>query len=82
MDEKVLIEPVNRIEKILVTIWSEVLHIDKISTNESFFELGGDSIKAIKIVARLNNYNLNLEMKDVFQHPTIQQLSPYVQQQK
>ncbi|PEF73903.1 non-ribosomal peptide synthetase, partial [Bacillus pseudomycoides] len=82
IEEKVLIKPVNKIEEILLTIWSEVLCIEKVGTNDSFFELGGDSIKAIKIVARLNNYDLDLEMKDIFQHPTIQELAPYVQQKK
>lgn len=70
--------PANDIEKELAAIWRGVLGVDKIGTDESFFELGGDSIKALQVSARLHQSGKQLAVKDIFSHPTIQELAPYV----
>ncbi|WP_066495485.1 non-ribosomal peptide synthetase [Abyssisolibacter fermentans] len=71
--------PRNDIEEILLKIWQEVLSINRdIGINDNFFEIGGDSIKAIQISARLQKYNLKIEVKNIFKYPTIKQLSFYV----
>lgn len=57
---------------------AEVLGIEKIGINDSFLALGGDSIKAMKMMPILNNYDLKLEIKDLFQYPTIRELSEHV----
>ncbi len=68
--------PQNEVEKNLLSVWSEVLGIekDRIGLETNFFELGGDSIKAIQISARLMRYRLKVEIRDVFLNPTIRQL--------
>ena len=71
--------PTNEIEKALVNIWKEVLSTKKeIGINDSFFEIGGDSIKAMQIAARLQKYSLKLEIQKIFEYPTIKLLSHYV----
>ncbi len=72
------VAPRNEVEKILVKTWSEVLGITRIGIDQSFFEIGGDSIKAIQISARLNKSGYKLEIKDIFSTPQISQLSPKV----
>jgi amino acid adenylation domain-containing protein/non-ribosomal peptide synthase protein (TIGR01720 family) len=69
--------PANEIEAILLDIWEEVLPVKRIDmgTDGNFFELGGDSIKAIQVSARLKKYGLTLEFKDLFFNQTIRQLS-------
>ncbi|MFZ2958257.1 MAG: amino acid adenylation domain-containing protein [Candidatus Ozemobacteraceae bacterium] len=66
------------VEKCLVSAWQEVLGIEKIGIDDPFFALGGDSIKAIQVIGRLGKHQLKLEMKHIFQHPTIRELSKYV----
>ncbi|MDI5790307.1 phosphopantetheine-binding protein [Bacillus licheniformis] len=63
----------------MADIWQDVLGIDRIGVTDNFFALGGDSIKGIQMASRLQQHGWKLEMKDLFQHPTIGELSSYVQ---
>jgi len=60
-------------EKLLANIWSEVLRIDLVGINSNFFHLGGDSIKAIQTIAKLEGYSL--KANDIFTSPTIKKLA-------
>jgi amino acid adenylation domain-containing protein/non-ribosomal peptide synthase protein (TIGR01720 family) len=70
--------PANEIEEKLAAVWQSVLGREKIGTNENFFTIGGDSVKAIQIVSRMKKLGCRLEMKDMFQYPSIAQLAPRV----
>ncbi|EGO65810.1 non-ribosomal peptide synthetase [Acetonema longum] len=70
--------PRDETEEILARIWQEVLKVERVGLKDHFFALGGDSIKAIQVLSRLNQYGLKLEMKDLFKHPAIGELSGYV----
>lgn len=72
--------PRNDIEKILAQIWQEVLEVKNIGINDNFFALGGDSIKAIQVVARLQRFKLKLDVKSLLTNPEIKDLSKYVVQ--
>ena len=65
--------PATKIEKALQSLWSNVFNIDQnsIGTNDNFFQLGGDSIGAMKLVVGARGVDLVLTFADVFQHPTI-----------
>jgi len=69
------VEPVNATEQALVDIWKDVLGLAQVSTSDSFFALGGDSIISIQVVSRARQQGLELSPKDLFQHPTIAQLA-------
>ncbi|MGB7606261.1 MAG: condensation domain-containing protein, partial [Lutisporaceae bacterium] len=71
--------PTNEIEEILATIWQEVLGIEKVGLNDNFFSLGGDSIKAIQVTSRLYQYNMKLDIKQIFQNQTINKISKYIE---
>ncbi|MCY8603160.1 non-ribosomal peptide synthetase, partial [Bacillus sonorensis] len=64
--------PRTDIEQLLADIWQEVLGIGRIGISDNFFALGGDSIKGIQMASRLQQHGWKLEMKDLFQHPTIE----------
>ncbi|MGG0066321.1 plipastatin non-ribosomal peptide synthetase PpsC [Bacillus subtilis] len=70
--------PRNDLEDQLALIWQEVLGIQRIGIEDSFFELGGDSIKALQVSARLGRYGLSLQVSDLFRHPKIKDLSPFI----
>jgi tyrocidine synthetase-2 len=70
--------PVNHTEKILAIIWQDVLGVDKVGIRDNFFRLGGDSIKAIQVSARLKKHKLTLKLNDLFTFPTIEALGKRV----
>ncbi len=79
------LRPSNEIEERLVEIWSQVLMLNKeeISINDNFFELGGHSIKAINLSNRIEeSFMIKIELKDVFNNPTIEYLSKYILSKK
>ena len=76
-ERKQIIMPRNEIEEALAHVWEDVLGISSISVTDSFMALGGDSIKAIQVVARLNKYNLKLDIKDIFKYSTIEAIAQH-----
>lgn len=71
--------PRNDIEEKLVTIWQEVLKVERVGIKDNFFELGGDSIKAIQISARMQRYGYKLQIRNLLKCPSIGELSKYVE---
>ena len=73
--QKQIVRPRNTIEQHLSRIWATVLGIPEPGVHENFFELGGDSILAIQIVAQANQAGMNLVPRQMFQHQTIAALA-------
>lgn len=70
------VAPENETETALVSIWEEVLSRKEISTTENFFELGGDSIKAIGLLHRVQKqFSLQVKVIDFFTRPTVKLLA-------
>jgi len=65
--------PGNEVEKILLEVWQEVLGLKNIGVTDNFFEIGGDSIKAIQVSSRLLKSGLKLDIRDLFANQTIRQ---------
>lgn len=61
-------------------IWTEVLESEEeIQTNESFFEIGGNSMLATLMVENINDkYPCELELTDIYENNTIEQLTDLV----
>lgn len=68
------IAPQTEAERECVAIWEEVLGVSPIGTTDEFFALGGDSIKAIRIVSRLRELGYRLEIQEVLLRKNIQML--------
>ncbi|WP_167543313.1 non-ribosomal peptide synthetase [Streptomyces violaceusniger] len=64
-------------EASLIDIWQSVLCIE-VGTDEDFFDLGGDSLQAMRITARARSRGLNLCVSDIFKQRTIQRLADTV----
>jgi non-ribosomal peptide synthase protein (TIGR01720 family) len=69
------VQPNTETEKILVNIWEEVLGVKQVGINDSFHELGGDSIQSIQIVARARQAGLLITTQQLFDNPTIAALA-------
>lgn len=71
--------PATVTESKLVDIWQEVLGRQPIGINDNFFHLGGDSIKAIRVVSHINKLlQTFIEVKDIFQFQNIASLCRYI----
>jgi amino acid adenylation domain-containing protein len=67
-------------EAALVQVWEDVLGQDPIGVHDNFFELGGDSLLAIQVKAEAQQRGLQFELALLFEHPTIAELAPQVQE--
>lgn len=64
-------EPTNENEKLMASIWQEVLKLDKVGIYDNFYELGGDSIKAIQIANKCKKKGIVVQIKDLIKAQTI-----------
>jgi len=72
--------PENEIEEILVHIWEEVLHLEQVGIQDNFIELGGNSLAAIRVMARINEaLELELPLNRIFESPTIAELAAHIE---
>eukprot|EP01121_Diplochlamys_sp_Union-15-3_P022981 TRINITY_DN9954_c0_g1_i3.p1 TRINITY_DN9954_c0_g1~~TRINITY_DN9954_c0_g1_i3.p1 ORF type:complete len:721 (-),score=117.09 TRINITY_DN9954_c0_g1_i3:1503-3665(-) len=63
--------PITPLHNTLIEIWKEVLALDSVHVNDSFFELGGDSLTGIQIVTRANQKGIRITLKALLQYETI-----------
>ncbi|MCP4134083.1 MAG: amino acid adenylation domain-containing protein [bacterium] len=70
------ISPRNETEKQLAHIWSEVLGVEGIGIDDNFFEMGGDSILAIKVIQKINSgFNIEVPISAIMRNSTIRGLA-------
>ncbi|MBD2451016.1 AMP-binding protein [Nostoc sp. FACHB-152] len=70
------VAPKTDIEVKLASIWSEVLGLDTVGIHDNFFALGGDSLKAVQVLAKLHTtFGTDLPLSALFQTSTIHQLA-------
>jgi amino acid adenylation domain-containing protein len=68
-------------EKLLVTIWADLLETPKIGINDNFFEAGGHSLLAVRLFCQIQkHFGRNLPLATLFQAPTIAQLAAILEQ--
>lgn len=74
--------PVTIQEMKLLAIWREVLKRDQLQVKDNFFEQGGQSLKAMQIVSRVNaHWDAAITMKDIFNYPSVQQLTAVLEKE-
>ncbi|HET6976590.1 MAG TPA: amino acid adenylation domain-containing protein [Pyrinomonadaceae bacterium] len=79
-DANEYVAPRTATEEVLVAVWSEVLGHGTIGTNENFFNAGGHSLLAAKVVSRIRDtLGIELPLRAVFELPTIAQLAVHVE---
>ena len=74
-------EPIGTTETTISLIWKKVLKIEKLSRNDDFFEVGGDSLKAVSIMSQLKQKNLvpiNTSVQILFTNSTIKKFAEQV----
>ncbi|MGD2085276.1 MAG: SDR family NAD(P)-dependent oxidoreductase [Candidatus Aminicenantes bacterium] len=75
------IAPETETEKIISRIWSTFFGYEKIGSHDDFFDLGGDSLKAIAIIGKINkDLNSNIPISVLFNRLTIKGIAEYIDQ--
>ncbi|MBF0318982.1 MAG: amino acid adenylation domain-containing protein [Nitrospirae bacterium] len=73
------VSPASELESAVERIWAEVLQLKRVSVTAPFFETGGQSLKATRIVSRLyRDLGVEVSLKDFFENDTIRKLSGFI----
>ncbi len=72
---KTYVVPRNATEETLAKIWAKVIGLERVGINDNFFDLGGDSIISLQIVAKASQAGLRLIPQQLFEYQTISELS-------
>ncbi|HEU0076091.1 MAG TPA: amino acid adenylation domain-containing protein, partial [Longimicrobiaceae bacterium] len=70
------------VEEVLAGIWAEVLRLEQVGVEERFFELGGDSILAIRVATAARRVGMQLLPRQLFEHATIAELAGQVEEMR
>ncbi|WP_157262946.1 non-ribosomal peptide synthetase [Pedobacter steynii] len=77
------ISPIDQIEEKLLVIWGEILSIDLqlISTDRNFFEMGGNSVKAVHLMIRIQKeFSKKIELREIFTYSSISKLATLIRE--
>ena len=69
------VAPANPVEEVLVAAYREALGVATVSTTDDFFERGGDSIRAIRLVTLAHEQGVQLTVRDVYDKPVLAELA-------
>lgn len=67
--------PRTDLETAIALIWSEVLQLERIGVQDNFFDLGGHSLSAIRVITRLQELGTFLSLRNLFATPTVEGLA-------
>ncbi len=71
--------PTDAVEEILAGIYAQVLGVERVGVDDSFFDLGGDSLSAMRLMAAINtSLDADLSVRGLFDAPTVARLAPHI----
>lgn len=72
--------PAEGLESTLAKFWREILGLERIGRNISFFGIGGHSLRAIQLAARIQReFGISIKITDIFLHKTIRELAFFIE---
>jgi phthiocerol/phenolphthiocerol synthesis type-I polyketide synthase E len=75
------VAPRNEIERIITTMWQEILGIEPLGVHDNFFELGGHSLMATRLVSRLREaFPVEVPLRTLFEMTTIAELATLMEE--
>jgi acyl carrier protein len=68
-------------EVALAEMWTEVLKLDRVGISDDFFEVGGNSLSATRLVARINRaFDTSIPVRKVFERKTVADLALLIEE--
>ncbi|WP_226001895.1 non-ribosomal peptide synthetase, partial [Paenibacillus sp. BJ-4] len=75
--------PQSDVEHQVLTIWKKLLNVDDLSTDDAFFDVGGNSFSAAEMISRIKKMlDCDISVTALFKYPTIKELSAYITKTK
>ena len=73
------VAPAGDVQQMMARIWSDVLGIEKVSVLDNFFDLGGHSLSATRLISQLrSSFRIDLPLRSIFLEPTIEGLASHI----
>ncbi|MCG3470407.1 amino acid adenylation domain-containing protein [Xenorhabdus bovienii] len=74
------VAPRDALETRLCAVWQDVLGLEQVGIEDNFFRIGGDSIVSIRLVSKLRQAGFSLQVKSIFDAPTVARLAKLLAQ--
>lgn len=73
------IAPRGEMERLIVKMWQDILHIDSVGIDDNFFDLGGHSLLLVRLTNALKKaFNQNISVMRLFEHPTVRKQVDFI----
>lgn len=75
--------PTNEIEEKLIQLWCQILEVPALGTDDNFFLVGGESLRATRLISRINAaFHCQLSLPRLFEAPTVRQMARLVEKSR
>lgn len=75
--------PSTQTESVLVEMWAQLLKVDRVGVDDDFFDLGGDSLKAQRMIAQIEErLKVNVPTQVAFANTTVAQIAVYIDRRR
>ena len=73
------VPPANTVEEVLASVWAEILNVERVGVRDDFFQLGGHSLRATRVITRLRQtFQVEVPLRAFFQAPTVAGLAAQI----
>jgi hypothetical protein len=77
--QPIFVAPQTHFEKMLAKFWAEILQVERIGAHDNFFALGGDSLSAVHVLARISDIlHLEVGVSRIFEMPTVTEMARHL----
>ncbi|MEH2381698.1 MAG: amino acid adenylation domain-containing protein [Nostoc sp.] len=77
------VKPQTELERMIATVWQNVLQVEEVGLYDNFFDLGGHSLLLIKVHSQLREiFNQDVSILEMFKYPTVSSFAQYLNQEK